>query len=339
MHLTMRSMAAPLRDADARPRPRCARQRRHARRRPPAGAQQLREPRLPGRGCDDAPAVVAKFYRPARWSDAQILEEHAFVAELAEREIPVVAPLGARRPHAASVRRLPLRRVSAPRRARARARRPRHAGMARPLHRAHPCGRRASRPSRSGPRSTSRRSATSRATACWRTASSRPTCAPRTTQRRRPGARRRARAASSAPATSRRCACTAIATPATCCGPTTARISSTSTTRAWARRCRTCGCCCRASAPTMERAAAATCSTATRTSATSTARELHLVEALRTLRLHPLRGVARAALGRSRVSGGVPVVQHAALLAGPHPRAARAGRADGRAAARGLTPK
>ena len=37
--------------------------------------------------------VVAKFYRPARWSDAQILEEHAFVRELAEREIPVVAPL------------------------------------------------------------------------------------------------------------------------------------------------------------------------------------------------------------------------------------------------------
>jgi Ser/Thr protein kinase RdoA (MazF antagonist) len=40
-----------------------------------------------------APAVVAKFYRPGRWTDAQILEEHAFVAELAEREIPVVAPL------------------------------------------------------------------------------------------------------------------------------------------------------------------------------------------------------------------------------------------------------
>jgi Ser/Thr protein kinase RdoA (MazF antagonist) len=38
-------------------------------------------------------AVVVKFYRPARWSDAQILEEHTFVAELAEREIPVVAPL------------------------------------------------------------------------------------------------------------------------------------------------------------------------------------------------------------------------------------------------------
>lgn len=38
-------------------------------------------------------AVVAKFYRPARWSDAQILEEHAFAAELAQQEIPVVAPL------------------------------------------------------------------------------------------------------------------------------------------------------------------------------------------------------------------------------------------------------
>ena len=37
-------------------------------------------------------AVVAKFYRPARWTDAQILEEHAFAAELDANEIPVVAP-------------------------------------------------------------------------------------------------------------------------------------------------------------------------------------------------------------------------------------------------------
>src|SRR5437773_10726201 len=37
--------------------------------------------------------VVAKFYRPARWSDAQILEEHAFASELSNGEIPVVAPL------------------------------------------------------------------------------------------------------------------------------------------------------------------------------------------------------------------------------------------------------
>jgi Ser/Thr protein kinase RdoA (MazF antagonist) len=40
-----------------------------------------------------AGSIVAKFYRPARWTDAQILEEHAFTRELAEREIPVVAPL------------------------------------------------------------------------------------------------------------------------------------------------------------------------------------------------------------------------------------------------------
>jgi Ser/Thr protein kinase RdoA (MazF antagonist) len=42
---------------------------------------------------EEEPPLVAKFYRPARWSDAQILEEHAFTEELAEREIPVVAPL------------------------------------------------------------------------------------------------------------------------------------------------------------------------------------------------------------------------------------------------------
>ena len=40
-----------------------------------------------------ASLVVAKFYRPARWTDAQILEEHAFALELAAAEIPVVAPL------------------------------------------------------------------------------------------------------------------------------------------------------------------------------------------------------------------------------------------------------
>jgi len=37
--------------------------------------------------------VVAKFYRPGRWSDAQIAEEHAFAAELMAAEIPVVGPL------------------------------------------------------------------------------------------------------------------------------------------------------------------------------------------------------------------------------------------------------
>lgn len=37
--------------------------------------------------------IVAKFYRPERWSDAAIDEEHAFAAELVEGEVPVVAPL------------------------------------------------------------------------------------------------------------------------------------------------------------------------------------------------------------------------------------------------------
>jgi Ser/Thr protein kinase RdoA (MazF antagonist) len=40
-----------------------------------------------------ADMVVAKFYRPQRWSDAAIIEEHAFVTELVEREIPVVSAL------------------------------------------------------------------------------------------------------------------------------------------------------------------------------------------------------------------------------------------------------
>lgn len=44
----------------------------------------------------DAPGiaqVVAKFYRPDRWSDAAIAEEHAFAAELSAAELPAVAPL------------------------------------------------------------------------------------------------------------------------------------------------------------------------------------------------------------------------------------------------------
>jgi Ser/Thr protein kinase RdoA (MazF antagonist) len=44
-------------------------------------------------GIEDERPVVAKFYRPGRWSDAQIIEEHEFTNELAAAEIPVVAPL------------------------------------------------------------------------------------------------------------------------------------------------------------------------------------------------------------------------------------------------------
>ena len=42
---------------------------------------------------DDDSSVVAKFYRPGRWKEAQIREEHAFTAALVADDIPVVGPL------------------------------------------------------------------------------------------------------------------------------------------------------------------------------------------------------------------------------------------------------
>ncbi|WP_426687845.1 serine/threonine protein kinase [Rhodanobacter ginsengiterrae] len=44
-------------------------------------------------GLEDHAPVIAKFYRPGRWSDAAIVEEHTFAQELADAELPVVAPL------------------------------------------------------------------------------------------------------------------------------------------------------------------------------------------------------------------------------------------------------
>ncbi len=44
-------------------------------------------------GDEDGALWVLKFYRPARWSDAQIAEEHSFTFELAGAELPVAAPL------------------------------------------------------------------------------------------------------------------------------------------------------------------------------------------------------------------------------------------------------
>ena len=44
-------------------------------------------------GIEGAAPLIAKFYRPGRWSDAQILEEHEFAWELADAEIPMVPPL------------------------------------------------------------------------------------------------------------------------------------------------------------------------------------------------------------------------------------------------------
>ncbi|HZP86191.1 MAG TPA: serine/threonine protein kinase [Burkholderiales bacterium] len=44
-------------------------------------------------GIEDGQPIIAKFYRPQRWTDAMIEEEHAFARELNEAELPVVAPL------------------------------------------------------------------------------------------------------------------------------------------------------------------------------------------------------------------------------------------------------
>ncbi len=44
-------------------------------------------------GIEEADPVIAKFYRPERWSNDAILEEHQFAAELSAHEIPVIAPL------------------------------------------------------------------------------------------------------------------------------------------------------------------------------------------------------------------------------------------------------
>lgn len=44
-------------------------------------------------GLEESDPVIAKFYRPNRWSDAAILEEHQFSKELVELEIPVIAPI------------------------------------------------------------------------------------------------------------------------------------------------------------------------------------------------------------------------------------------------------
>ena len=43
-------------------------------------------------GIEGEQPLIAKFYRPGRWSDEQILEEHEFALELADAEIPVIAP-------------------------------------------------------------------------------------------------------------------------------------------------------------------------------------------------------------------------------------------------------
>jgi hypothetical protein len=245
---------------------------------------------------EDGGAVVAKFYRPGRWSDAQILEEHAFALELAAAEVPVVAPLvaGARRRAACCAApptlalRTPQRRLApllAVRRA-APAARPSWNSPTR-------CAAWAasSAAARGGARQpfvhrhrldavpTAARAA--RAAGPGGFVDRRPSCRPGPTPAQQALAAGRRRLRRHRPAA--RCACTATATRATCCGATPARTWSTWTTPAWARRCRTCGCCCRAS-PTRWRAARHAAATATRLQRLRR-RELALIEPLRTLRM------------------------------------------------------
>jgi len=49
--------------------------------------------RVYGMRREDGVALVAKFYRPGRWTRAAILDEHRFLRDLAAAEIPVIAPL------------------------------------------------------------------------------------------------------------------------------------------------------------------------------------------------------------------------------------------------------
>lgn len=44
-------------------------------------------------GIEDATPLIAKFYRPERWTDAAILEEHQFTLDLLDQDISVVAPM------------------------------------------------------------------------------------------------------------------------------------------------------------------------------------------------------------------------------------------------------
>lgn len=44
-------------------------------------------------GIEDQPSLVVKFYRPGRWTNEAIMEEHAFTRQLAEYEIPVIPPM------------------------------------------------------------------------------------------------------------------------------------------------------------------------------------------------------------------------------------------------------
>ena len=49
--------------------------------------------RVYGLRAEDGPEYVVKFYRPGRWTEEAILEEHLFLDDCAKAELPVVAPM------------------------------------------------------------------------------------------------------------------------------------------------------------------------------------------------------------------------------------------------------
>jgi len=44
-------------------------------------------------GVEEGEPLIAKFYRPGRWSNEQILEEHAFTRQLTDLDLPVISPI------------------------------------------------------------------------------------------------------------------------------------------------------------------------------------------------------------------------------------------------------
>ena len=309
------------------------------RRRPPARAQQLREPRLPGLARGRRAAGGRRSSTgPGAGATTQILEEHAFAQRARRARDSGRRAARARRrrrctdfagfrfavyPGAAAARRSSSDRETLE-------------WMGRFIGRIHAVGALRAVP-RTGRRSTSRASATSRATVCSTHGFIPADLQRGVDRRRRAGARRRARAAYERAG--------AVATAAAARRlprrqravdrRERARISSTSTTRAWGPAVQDLWMLLSGERAEMTRQLAdvlAGYEDFREFDRARTAPDRGAAHAAP----DPLLGLARAALGRSGVPGGRSLVQHPALLAGPHPGAARADRADGRAAARGV---
>ena len=181
-------------------------------------------------GIEGGEPLIAKFYRPGRWSDAAIREEHAYANELVEAELPVVAPLVI---DGDTLFDCDGQRVALfPRKG---GRAPELEGLdvaqwlGRLIARIHSVGARRPFAARG------RIDVASRVDAAAAHVLDAHLLPPQLVDRY-------ASTISSPSSSPRYCACTATAIPATCCGPTPARISSTSTMPPWVRRSRTCGC-------------------------------------------------------------------------------------------------